>query len=157
MLIVLLVVGIGLLILGIVFGCKDDWESGKCIACMCIGTIVFIVCAIVMIFVVNDAITYSQMDERIAIYEEENVRIEKQVKTTVEAYQEYEKEIFGNIDLDKISGEKLILLTSIYPELKSDTLVQELISVYTENNNQIKELKTKKLDYKVSCWWLYFG
>ena len=157
MLTVLLVIGIGLLILGIVFGCKDDWDSGRCVAYVGIGTVVSIICAIVMIFVVNDVITYSQMDERIAIYQEENIRIEEQVKTTVEAYQEYEKEIFGNIDLDKISGEKLILLTSIYPELKSDTLVQELISVYTENNNQIKELKTKKLDYKVSCWWLYFG
>lgn len=157
MLTVLLVVGIGLLILGIVFGCKDDWDSDRCIVCIGIGTVVSVICAIVIFFVVNDVITYSQMDERIAIYEEENVRIEEQVKTTVEAYQEYEKEIFENIDLDKISGEKLILLTSIYPELKSDTLVQELISVYTENNNQIKELKTKKLDYKVSCWWLYFG
>lgn len=157
MLTVLLVIGISLLILGVVFGHKDDWESGRFITCVCMGTVVSIVCAVVMIFVINDAITYSQMDERIAIYQEENIRIEEQVKTTVEVYQEYEKEIFENIDLDKISGEKLILLTSIYPELKSDTLVQELISVYTENNNQIKELKTKKLDYKVSCWWLYFG
>lgn len=157
MLTVLLVVGIGLIILGIVFGCKDDWDSGGCIVCVCIGIIVSFICALIMIFVINDVITYSQMDERIEIYQEENIHIEEQVKTTVEAYQEYEKEIFENIDLDKISGEKLILLTSVYPELKSDALVQELISVYTENNNQIKELKTKKLDYKVSCWWLYFG
>lgn len=156
MLTILLVLGIILLVLGIVFCHITDGDDIP-IACMVIGGILSFICGMCMIFVVCDVITLNHMDERIAIYQEENIRIEEQVKTTVEAYQEYEKEIFGNIDLQKISGEKLIILTSVYPELKSDALVQELISVYVENNNQIKELKTKKLDYKVSCWWLYFG
>ena len=109
MLLVLLVVGIGLLILGIVIGCKDDWDNGGCIACVLIGIVVTIICVSVTIFVVNDVITFNNMNERIAIYEEENIRIEEQVKTTVEAYQEYEKEIFGNIDLENITTDKLIV------------------------------------------------
>lgn len=156
MLSVLLGIAIGLLVLGIVLFYKTDGDDLS-IGLSVLGGLVSCICAIVMIFVVNDVLTYKQMDDRIALYQEENIRIEEQIKTTVEVYQEYEKEIFGNIDVDKILGEKLILLTSVYPELKSDTLVQELIAVYVENNNQIKELKTKKLDYKICCWWLYFG
>ena len=156
MLTVLLILGIILLILGIIFYHITDGDDTS-ITCVVIGGLLSFICGMCMIFVVSDVITFNHMDERIAIYQEENVRIEEQVKSTVEAYKEYEKEIFGNIDLEKISGEKLIILTSVYPELKSDALVQELISVYVENNNQIKELKTKKLDYKISCWWLYFG
>lgn len=156
MLIVLLVIFIGLIVIGSIGACRWNWDELAC-GFAVPGGIASVICIIVMIFVIGDVITYNHMDERIAIYKEENIRIEEQVKTTVETYQEYEKEIFGNIDLDKITGEKLIILTSVYPELKSDTLVQELITVYVNNNNQIKELKTKKLDYKVSCWWLYFG
>lgn len=157
MLIVLLVIFIGLIILGIVGAVKWNWDEFYVGLCMAVGGCISVICFIIMIFVGNDVIVYNQMDDRIALYQEENIRIEEQIKTTVEAYQEYEKEIFENIDLDNLSGEKLIILTSVYPELKSDTLVQELISVYVNNNNQIKELKTKKLDYKISCWWLYFG
>ena len=156
MLIVLLVIGIGLFVIGILGACKWDWDELSCVFGVS-GGIMSVISIIVMIFAINDVIKFNQMDDRIVLYQEENIRIEEQIKTTVEAYQEYEKEIFENIDLDKISGEKLILLTSVYPELKSDALVQELIGVYVENNNQIKELKTKKLDYKISCWWLYFG
>ena len=54
------------------------------------------------------------------------------------------------------SNEKLILLASIYPELKSDTMVQELIQVYIDNNNQLKKLKNRKLDYELWRWWLCF-
>ena len=155
MLIVLLIIGIILLVLGIVFLIRTGEDAFA--ALIIPGVFLTTGIVIAMFFVGNNVLTYNQMDERITVYQEENLRIEEQIKTTVEAYQEYEKEIFGNIDLEKISGDKLILLTSIYPELKSDALVQELISVYVENNNQIKELKTKKLDYKISCWWLYFG
>ena len=155
MLLVLLGIFLVLLIIGIIWLSKDD--SDGAIACATVGGLFSVIIIITMIFVTNNVIAFNNMNERIAIYQEENKRIEEQIKTTVEAYQEYEKEIFGNIDLENITADKLIVLTSIYPELKSDTLVQELISVYVENNNQIKELKAKKLDYKVSCWWLYFG
>ena len=156
MLIVLSIVGIALLVVGIVFCVRTDGDDGS-ITMTGVGVFITLGVGIAMMFVGNTVLMYSQMDERITLYQEENIRIEEQIKTTVEAYQEYEKEIFENIDLEKISGDKVILLASIYPELKSDVLVQELISVYVENNNQIKELKTKKLDYKISCWWLYFG
>ena len=46
---------------------------------------------------------------------------------------------------------------SMCPELKSDKLVEEQISVYEENNKKIRELKEDKINLKVKKWWLYFG
>ena len=63
----------------------------------------------------------------------------------------YEKET-----LTEFKGNEMALV-SLYPELKADTLVQQQITVHTENNAKIKELKEKKIDLKLSKWWLYFG
>ncbi len=158
MLIILLVICIGLMPL-------FSWKAKKCDYDEGVGWIIGIVlaviglltCIILMCVAINFTIKIPQMEDRIALYQEENSRIEEQVKTTIEVYQDYEKEIFGNINLDKISSEKLILLTSIYPELKSDAMVQELIHVYINNTNEIKQIKVNKLDYELWRWWLCFG
>lgn len=92
------------------------------------------------------------VDDKIAMYQEENTNIEEQIAATVKQYQEYETEIFT-----EVAPESSITLVALYPELKSDTLVQKQIEVYTANNQKIKELKEKKLNYKPMAWWLYFG
>lgn len=150
MLIILFLVGIGL----IIWGCVIKYDAGFALGFG--GGIISFIVLIFLIISITCSIKIPQMEQRIAIYQEENTRIEEQIKTTIQVYQDYEKDIFGDIDLDKISSEKLILLTSIYPELKSDTMVQELIQVYIDNNNQLKELKTKELDYEIWRWWLCF-
>lgn len=159
MLIILLLVGIGLIILGCIVcysrNCKIEYGLG--VVFNAVGAVVVIGAGLFTTIAVTNTIKIPQMEQRIAIYEEENTRIEEQIKTTIQVYQDYEKDILGDIDLDKISSEKLILLTSIYPELKSDAMVQELIQVYIDNNNQLKELKTSKLDYELWRWWLFFG
>ena len=157
MLIILLIISISLIIVGCVvyFRCNSCYEylAGGLITTGAILGIAMFIFALV-------AITYSikvpQMEERITIYKEENTRIEEQIKIIIEAYQDYEQGVFEDIDLNKISSEKLILLTSIYPELKSDAMVQELIQVHINNTNEIKELRTTKLDYEVWRWWLCF-
>lgn len=92
------------------------------------------------------------VDDKIAMYQEENTNIEEQIAATVKQYQEYETEIFT-----EVKPESSITLVALYPELKSDTLVQKQIEVYTANNQKIKELKEEKLNYKPMAWWLYFG
>jgi hypothetical protein len=156
MLIVLLVISILILVIGVIKLCKYS-EDAIGIAFVVIGVVLSIVLLMVTPIAITKTVKISQMDNRIAIYEEENTRIEEQIKTTIQVYQDYEKDIFDDIDLDKISSEKLILLTSIYPELKSDTMVQELIKVYIDNNNKLKEIKTSKLDYEIWRWWLCFA
>lgn len=156
MLIILLVLGIVGIIIGGIKLSKYS-ENGFGIAFVCFGVIVSFIASCFMIAAITRTLKISQMEDRIAIYQEENTRIEEQIKTTIQVYQEHEKDMFKDIDLDKISSEKLILLTSIYPELKSDTMVQELIKVYVENTNELKQLRTDKLNYELWRWWLYFG
>ena len=156
MLIILLIISIGLIILGAIGMSKWDWAD-ECGAFMVLaGVVALIVLAIVVPIAITNTIKIPQMEERIAIYKEENTRIEEQIKTVIETYQDYEQGIFEDIDLDEISSEKLILLTSIYPELKSDAMIQELIQVYINNTNEIKSLRTQKLDHELWRWWLCF-
>lgn len=92
------------------------------------------------------------VDERIAMYEEQNAKIEAQVSEAVETYMAHEDKVF-----DKAKADSSITLVSLYPELKSDTLMQELTSTYTENNKKICELKEEKITAKRAKFWLYFG
>lgn len=92
------------------------------------------------------------IDEKIAMYEEENAKIENQIAVTVQQYQEYEKEVFT-----EVSPDSAITLVSVYPELKADKLVQSQIEVYVSNNEKIKALKEQKIGGAVVRWWLYFG
>ena len=92
------------------------------------------------------------VDERIAMYEEQNAKIEAQVSEAVELYMSHEDEVF-----DKAKADSSITLVSLYPELKSDTLMQELTTTYTENNKKICELKEEKITAKRAKFWLYFG
>ena len=91
-------------------------------------------------------------EEKIAMYQEENSKIESQINELVEKYMDYESET-----LSEFKSESSITLVSLYPELKSDTLVQTQITTYTENNNIIKELKEMLIDRSVYRWMLYFG
>jgi len=91
--------------------------------------------------------------KQIEMYEEENARIEEQLNFVVSQYMEYESGVVNKI-ADK---ESPVTLISLYPDLKSDKLVQSQIDVYIANNDKIKELKTaltKESEYK---FWLYFG
>lgn len=90
---------------------------------------------------------------QIAMYEEENVRIEEKVANTVTKYMEYEKDIFIEVGPD----DDAFTLISLYPELRSDTLVAKEIEVYISNNDKIKELKSEMLRISNYRFWLYFG
>ena len=93
------------------------------------------------------------IEEKIAIYKEENTNIENQIAAIVENYKNYE---VGTLKDLKISDSPAVVL-SMYPELKSDALIVKQIEVYIENNNAIKELRAQKADYRIYAWWLYFG
>lgn len=93
------------------------------------------------------------IDEKIALYEEENIKIEEQVATVVESYMSYEQETFDKVSID---GDPTFVV-SLFPELKSDELVNSQIQLYQSNNSAIKQLKAKKLNIELCKWWLYFG
>lgn len=114
---------------------------------MCSG-VLFVIAIFLGVLVSNGR----TIDEKIAMYKEENTKIEKQIDTLVSNYMDYESDVY-----EKFKSESSITLVSMYPELKSDKLVEEQISVYEENNKKIRELKEDKINLKVKKWWLYFG
>lgn len=117
-----------------------------------VGVIIFVISTIVLFILIDNVKQLNIIDKKIQMYQEENNRIESDIDLLVKQYIEYEKDTFK-----KIENENSMTLVSLYPELKSNELVQEQIKVYTDNNYQIKKLKEKKLDYQLSKWWLYFG
>ena len=87
----------------------------------------------------------SIVDEKIAMYEEENIKIENQIDIIVKEYQKYEVEVYDTMTA-----------AMLFPELASNTLVQKQIEIYVNNNQQIKALKENKLNHNLYGWWLFF-
>lgn len=128
--------------------CYDHEDFG--IATTVISVSFFIVLLIATIVV---GVDYSQsmvIDDKIALYQEENHKIETSIDTIVKEYKNYEQETFKDCKVDPT------VALMMYPELKSDNLVVKQIDIYTKNNEKIKKLKTEKLDYNVDRWWLFF-
>lgn len=134
-------------IIGFFISCVIDEDDTACffLTCLCV---LFVIAIFLGISVSNGRI----MDEKITMYQEENNKIEKQIDTLVSNYMNYESDTY-----EKFKSESSITLVSMYPELKSDKLVEEQISVYEENNKKIREFKEDKINLKVKKWWLYFG
>ena len=92
------------------------------------------------------------IDEKIALYEEENIKIETQIAAVVNEYQEFEHSI-----ITECKPESAMTLVTLYPDLKSDTLVAKQIETYIANNNKIKELKEAKINQLIIGWWFNFN
>ena len=116
------------------------------------GSIFSIILIAVFCFFADDVISEKTIEKKIAAYEESNEEIETQIGTLVQNYMEYEKDTFSSI-----KNEDYMSLVSLYPELKSDELVQSQMSLYVDNNKKILKLKEQKIDIAKSKWWLYFG
>ena len=146
----------GICILMIIGGCILDRKTGVdsdiCFGISGIGMVVGFFALIGLIIVGVNVKSLSVIDDRIAMYEEENTRIEQQIADVVEQYQKYETDIFR-----EVAPESAVTMVSLYPELKSDSLVQAQIEVYTENNKTIRDLRDKQIKGNVYHWWLYFG
>lgn len=146
MAILIFVIGVALFIF---FACDDCMEECGWFAGL------FVVVGIVMFGYNAYQIRQCKLviPAQIAMYEEENARIEEKVANTVTKYMEYEKDIFIEVSPD----DDAFTLISLYPELRSDTLVAKEIEVYISNNDKIKTLKTELLKISSYKFWLYFG
>ena len=93
-----------------------------------------------------------RIEEKIAIYEQENKQIEEQMATLVEDYMEFELGI-----IKECKPEDAASLVTLYPNLSSSTLVSKQMETYTQNMHEIKTLKSQELTQEIVRWWLYFG
>lgn len=157
---ILVILGISLLILGVgitiyttigerLYHKDQEWIYYiiNIIGATCSAVCIFVVIGL-SVFLSNSMV----IDDKINLYKTENANIEKQISTIVSEYKDYEQESFN-----KFKNESPTVLVSLFPELKSDNVVNKQIEVYVANNNKIKALQETKLDYKPAAWWLYFG
>ena len=151
---ILLIFGICILMIvgGFILDKKTGADSDLCFGISGIGMVVGFFALLGLIIVGVNVKSLSVIDDRIVMYEEENARIEQQIADVVEQYQKYETDIFR-----EVAPESAVTMVSLYPELKSDSLVQAQIEVYTENNKTIRDLRDKQIKGNVYHWWLYFG
>ena len=151
---ILLIFGICILMIvgGFILDDKFDFNEDVSIGLAAAGFLFGGISLVAIIILGIDVKSLSVIDDRIVMYEEENARIEQQIADVVEQYQKYETDIFM-----EVAPESAVTMVSLYPELKSDSLVQAQIEVYTENNKTIKDLRDQKIKGNVYRWWLYFG
>lgn len=93
------------------------------------------------------------IEKKLEMYTDENQKIEQKIKETVQAYMEFEKEIYSTL----VEDAHLETLLIKYPELNSNKLVESQINVYMENSKNIKRLKEKTFKKKTLGWWLCFN
>ena len=155
MILLILGISVGLLILGLFIEAGANFDSmaedvGNVM--QIIFGLASVVAAFIAIVLLVISKCNSTIDDRIAMYQEENAKIEQQIDILVKDYQEYESGVFADAN-----SESAITLVSLYPELKADQLVSSQIDIYVANNEQIKRLKLEQINADVVRWWLYFG
>ena len=144
MLILILIIAILLIVLN-----TYVWDSeGLAILCefMMVGSVIAI---LIIACLLSGSMV---IDKKIEMYSSENNSIQTEITTIIESYKQFESNTFKDIKTTSP-----VTLVTMFPELKSNELVNKQIEVYIENNKQIKSLKTEKIDTKIYKWWLYFG
>ena len=154
MLIVLFIISLIFILIGYFCIKADDGEIeilfGVGTTISLTGVISIFIILVAVISCTIEASKSTVVDNKIAMYQEENKKIEKEITSVVNSYKDYEKEVISN------TGQMVTILIK-FPELKSNELVKKQLDVYLNNNDKIKSLKEEKIDYQVSKWWLYFG
>ena len=117
-----------------------------------IGGILSVVSFIALVVCGITLSSYSVVDEKIALYTEENELIYNDVKLTVGEYMEWETDTYEKFALTDIT-----FVVNMYPELKSNELVMKQIDIYLANKNEIKMLKSQLIDREIFAFWVYFG
>ena len=92
------------------------------------------------------------IQEKIQIYEDQNTQIEQSIDAAVKAYCEHEQ-----ITYTKMSDGAVALVAAAYPELASSELVKTQMEVWTSNSSELKDLKSKLVDFHRAQYFLYFG
>jgi hypothetical protein len=107
-----------------------------------LGAILTSICVIASLILTGYLSMRPVIDDKITMYQEENTAIEQSVASVVTQYQYYEHDTYA-----ELKTESPTVLISLFPELKSDTLISKQIEIYVANNQKIKELKEEKLNY----------
>ena len=129
----------------------DDLDSVLGTIGIVVGALAFaaFLCGVICL---HDLLDSRSAEENILQYEEENRAIEASIESLVNSYLEL-KETNGN----ELKGEDAINMASILPEIKTSERVEEMLTKYDENKEEIKRLRTILETVPEYKWLLYFG
>lgn len=94
------------------------------------------------------------IQNEIAMYEEENSKIEADLATMVQNYMSHERTTYEGLVID---SQNPITVATMYPELASNRLVETQIGCYTTNRQKILALQEEQIVLKGSAWLIFFG
>lgn len=94
------------------------------------------------------------LENQITMLEEGNQNFEEKMATLVTDYMKRESETF---EAATINPKTLTFYVAKYPELKSDSLVNNQIERYNANKSEVVELKKELISIGQFKWFLYFG
>lgn len=117
-----------------------------------LGVVLAIVCGIWTLWNIIVVADGFGIEEKIGIYEEQNAQIEQSIDAAVKAYCEHEQ-----ITYVQMSDGAIALVAAAYPELASSELVKTQMEVWTSNSNELKDLKSRLVDFHRAQYFLYFG
>ena len=150
MILVIFIVSVIILIAGIaIYFATDNGVAGFS---SCISGVIAFVSLIALICLFVSAVGAAPTKDKIEMYETSNAQIDAEIDSVVNNYMAYEKETFK--ELQPNSGKELVQL---FPELKSDAIVQKQLETYYDNQKKVRELKEEELAARYIRWWLYFG
>ena len=124
-----------------------DWDLHRIITIP-----ILIIIFIALLTMIGSLVECRIIDEKIKLYQKQNKDIEEKIEVVVKQYMDYETNTYKELKSDSY-----ITLVNLYPELKSDKMVQQQIDLYTKNNEKITDLKEQKINKTIYKWWIYFG
>ena len=143
MFILFFVIGVVIITLGIWLD-EDDFSGFG---------IIIVAIALLGIFInIGCLVRGRTLDDKIAMYEQENTAIEQSIDVLVKDYYKHESDTYSSL-----KPENAVLFASAYPELQSNNLAMKQLEIYVENNDKIKELKEDQINLSRNRFWLYFG
>lgn len=144
MFILFFIIGVVIITLGIWLDEYDDLSGFG---------IIIVAIALLGIFInIGCLVRGRTIDDKIAMYEQENTAIEQSVDVLVKDYYKHESDTYSSL-----KPENAVLFASAYPELQSNNLAMKQLEIYVENNDKIKELKEDQINLSRNRFWLYFG
>ena len=144
---------VALIILGVGVALLFTWDcealGGTMLA---IGMILSIAVGIFAFVLACCCVDTFNVDKKIEMYETENAKIEEQMTLIVQNYMEHEQEVFG-----EITEKNVMSYITLYPDLRSDSLVAKQMEIYYANYEKITKLKEEQIMAPLYRWWCYFG
>lgn len=129
---ILLLVALIIAILGGVIAEKSYNFEGLGIGICVVGLTLAVTLTVVAIVLVCCCFDTEKIEEKIEMYGGENAKIEEQMTIIVQKYMEHEQEVFG-----EITEKNVMSYITLYPELRSDSLVAKQMEIYYANYEKI--------------------